>query len=609
MRSKATSGEPLSPRQAGRPERHGRSGRARTGAGIVATALLGLLALAPSALASGSPQGPPAGPTTPPFTQCPAIGLDTSCQFLIDVTNTNPKVPPRILRDGSQAYYDGSDDVTVAVQNETTAPLSSIHIGVAGSGDGVFGFDGDGECSESISPQPEGCPFGAPIEEPFGDGSGYSGPDTAFVIESTEGTFNINDGTVDFPTPLQPGQYTFFTLEAPPYGTSLTAGEVNDTISTSLNTTEGGETGNTIAVPAPVEVTDTATIAGEHAFEATGKVKYQVYSDPNCKELAAEAGEKTVTTGVAEPSNPVGKSLATNHTYYWQATYTGGEPKNSEAVSVCGDETMTFGTPPVTGATVSTNLVASNGVSGAQITVPVGTAVHDTVTVAGSPQSGRVTYYVFSDSACTTQIKTISLGGGVASGGTFPASATVTLPAGTYYFQAAYSGGGGIAGGRSLCGSEVLNVVTPTPPPPPNSGFGIKSIVGSPNGTVSITFVPTQSGTGTLVVTVPTASIASASATDARARRCKPGQVKIKHRCLPSTTVTGKASASGTAGVPLTLTVFLSGKVKAQLKKGKTIHLTATLTYQSALGGAPVVASFPVTVKGKRPHHHHHGRH
>ncbi len=571
--------------------------------------LMGLLALAPSALASGSPQGPPAGPTTPPFTQCPAIGLDTSCQFLIDVTNTNPKVPPRILRDGSQAYYDGSDDVTVAVQNETTAPLSSIHIGVAGSGDGVFGFDGDGECSESISPQPEGCPFGAPIEEPFGDGSGYSGPDTAFVIESTEGAFNINDGTVDFPTPLQPGQYTYFTLEAPPYGTSLTAGEVNDTISTALNA-EGGETGNTIALPTPIEVTDTAVIAGEHASEATGKVKYQVYSDPNCKELAAEAGEKTVVAGTAEASNPVGKSLATNHTYYWQATYTGGEPKNSEAVSVCGDETMTFGTPPVTVATVSTSLVASSGVSGAQITVPTGTAVHDTATVAGSPKSGRVTYYLFSDSSCTAQIKTVNLGGGIASGGAFPASATVTLLAGTYYFQAAYSGGEGVPGGRSLCGSEVLNVVAPLPPPPPplpNSGFGIKSIVGSSNGTVSITFVPTQSGTGTLVVTVPTASIASVSATDAKAKRCKPGQVKIKHRCLPSTTVTGKSSASGTAGVPLTLTVFLSGKVKAQLKKGKTIHLTATLTYQSALGGPPEVASLQVTVKGKRPHHH--GRH
>ena len=50
----------------------------------------------------------------------------------------------------------------------------------------------------------------------------------------------------------------------------------------------------------------------------------------------------------------------------------------------------------------------------------------------------------------------------------------------------------------------------PAPPPTPNSGYTIQSIVGNSNGTVTIMFVPTQSGEATLVVTVPTASIASA---------------------------------------------------------------------------------------------------
>ncbi len=144
----------------------------------------------------------------------------------------------------------------------------------------------------------------------------------------------------------------------------------------------------------------------------------------------------------------------------------------------------------------------------------------------------------------------------------------------------------------------------PPPPPTPDSGFTIGSIVGSSGGTVSITFIPTQSGTGTLVVKVPTASIASVSATDAKAKGCKAGQVKIKRKCLPSTTVAGETSASGAANVPLTLTVTLSSKVKAQLKKGKTVHLTATLTYASSLGGTPTVQTYQVTVKGKRPHHH-----
>jgi hypothetical protein len=152
--------------------------------------------------------------------------------------------------------------------------------------------------------------------------------------------------------------------------------------------------------------------------------------------------------------------------------------------------------------------------------------------------------------------------------------------------------------------SKSTPAPAPAPPPTPNSGYTIESIVGNSNGTVTITFVPTQSGEATLVVTVPTASIASASAMAAKSKKCKHGQVKIKGRCRPSTTVTGKASASGTAGVPLKLTVYLSSKVKALLKKGKTVHLTATLTYASSLGGAATVHTYQVTVKGKRPHPH-----
>ena len=147
-------------------------------------------------------------------------------------------------------------------------------------------------------------------------------------------------------------------------------------------------------------------------------------------------------------------------------------------------------------------------------------------------------------------------------------------------------------------GDATTPVITPTPtptptpittpvviPPTPNSGYTIESIVPNSNGTVTITFVPTQSGEANVVVTVPTASIASTSAVDAKAKKCKKGQVKIKGKCLPSTTVAGTTSASGTAGVPLKLSVNLSSKIKALLKKGKTVHLLATLTYKSSLGG------------------------
>jgi hypothetical protein len=144
---------------------------------------------------------------------------------------------------------------------------------------------------------------------------------------------------------------------------------------------------------------------------------------------------------------------------------------------------------------------------------------------------------------------------------------------------------------------------TPPPPPAPNSSYTIQSITSNSNGTVTITFVPTQSGAATLVVTVPTASIASTSATIAKAKKCKKGQIKIRGKCRPSSTVAGKVSASGVAGVPLKLTVNLSSKIKALLKKGKTVHLTATLTYTSSLGGAQTVHVYHLTVKGKKTRH------
>jgi len=140
-------------------------------------------------------------------------------------------------------------------------------------------------------------------------------------------------------------------------------------------------------------------------------------------------------------------------------------------------------------------------------------------------------------------------------------------------------------------------------PPTPNSTYTIKSIKANSNGTITITFVPTQNGAATLEVTVPTANIARAQAA-AKKKKCKKGQVRIKGKCRPINTLSGKVKAGGVAGVPLTLTVHPSSKVKTALKKGRTVHLTAKLTYKSTLGGSPTVHVYHLTVKPKRKKHH-----
>jgi hypothetical protein len=148
----------------------------------------------------------------------------------------------------------------------------------------------------------------------------------------------------------------------------------------------------------------------------------------------------------------------------------------------------------------------------------------------------------------------------------------------------------------------------PLPPAPtPNSTYTVQSIKANSNGTITIVFVPAQGGKGEVVVTVPTGTIARNEAIAARkAKKCKKNQIKLKGKCQPKITTSGKVSATGVAGVPLTLTVKPSGKVTSALKKGKTVHLTATLTYTSALGGVPTVQTFHVTVKGKRKGHKKH---
>ena len=52
----------------------------------------------------------------------------------------------------------------------------------------------------------------------------------------------------------------------------------------------GGQSGATITVPEKTAVTDSATLTGENAATATGKVSYKVYSDKECTKEACRRG-------------------------------------------------------------------------------------------------------------------------------------------------------------------------------------------------------------------------------------------------------------------------------------------------------------------------------
>ena len=255
------------------------------------------------------------------------------------------------------------------------------------------------------------------------------------------------------------------------------------TTATSLS--GGGQSGASISVPTNTAVTDTATLSGTNASTATGTVTYDVYSDSTCSTLAPGGGgtaESITTPGSLPPSASV--TLSGAGTYYWVATYSGDTTNNLGSASACGAEveTVTSATTTPQPTTLKTHLSGNGFFGGGRcwwigdlITVFAGTAVTDTATLSGtnaSSATGTVTYTVYSWVPSWHfpfgQWKMVAGAGTVSvSNGSVPSSNPVTLPPGTYEWQATYSGDGANAPSMSRLGSETEYVI-----PVPHCSYG-----------------------------------------------------------------------------------------------------------------------------------------
>lgn len=141
------------------------------------------------------------------FTQCPPVGLDAGCAILITINSDGSTT---ITADVTQGPYEGIEDTLVGLQNNSSSPVSSIHLT---STLDIFGFDGDGPCT--VSPQPPGCVGG--LVNPA-DPTGYGGPGVTFSgINST-----ATAGDVNFSPAVPAGGSAWFALEE-----ALTAGQIN----------------------------------------------------------------------------------------------------------------------------------------------------------------------------------------------------------------------------------------------------------------------------------------------------------------------------------------------------------------------------------------------
>ena len=117
---------------------------------------------------------------------CPPVGLSPSCAVLITI---NPNGSLSFQTDSSVGPFDGVEDTLVGVVNKSGATVFGIFL----SGNGIFGFDGDGA----------------------GAGGGYEGPGVSFTAKDT------NSGTVNFTGGLADKGFLWFSLEGPPTTVNL----------------------------------------------------------------------------------------------------------------------------------------------------------------------------------------------------------------------------------------------------------------------------------------------------------------------------------------------------------------------------------------------------
>jgi hypothetical protein len=166
--------------------------------------------------------GFPALSTTPPFTQCPAVGSDTSCALLVVI---NPGGGLSVYGDATQGPFDGGDDTLVGVYNNSSSSVGSINL--TSSALTPFSFDGDGIC---VYAPFTGSGYCATLPA---SATGYEGPKNTFTNISTD----LQSGTVAFTGGLAPGTSTYFSLD-------------NVIAAASLSGSSGGGAGS----PAPASI-------------------------------------------------------------------------------------------------------------------------------------------------------------------------------------------------------------------------------------------------------------------------------------------------------------------------------------------------------------------
>src|SRR5205085_1421130 len=171
----------------------------------------------------------------------------------------------------------------------------------------------------------------------------------------------------------------------------------------------------------------------------------------------------TVTNHLAPDS--AAHTFTTAGTWYWQAVYS-GDALNATATSPC-NETLVVQNHPSVATTLSDDATPTpnTATGGSTLTVAVGTAVHDAAVISGATASagGTIAYAYYTDTDCTLNAVDQTPSPATVTNHLAPDSAAHTFTtAGTWYWQAVYSGDALNATATSPCNETLVVQNHPT---------------------------------------------------------------------------------------------------------------------------------------------------